>query len=478
MTTIVWFRRDLRTRDNPALSAAVSRGEPTLPVFILDDDQAQGVRPRGGASRWWLHHSLAALDRALGSLVLLRGEPRELLPHLLKKTKATAVFWNRCYEPWAIARDRELKSSLRAAGIDAQSFNGSLLHEPWEVTTRGDEPFKVFTPFLRACAARAVPPPLPTAAITVAPTTSLGENLEDWALLPQKPNWAVGWEDAWTPGEQAALARLTRFAAETLATYHVARDRPGQAGTSKLSPHLHWGEISPRQICSALAPYASDPRTQRGAEKFKQELVWREFCYHLLYHFPDLPGRNWRKEFDAYPWRESLTDLKAWQQGQTGYPLVDAGMRELWLTGWMHNRVRMITASFLSKHLRMDWRHGEAWFWDTLVDADLANNAAGWQWVAGSGADASPYFRIFNPMTQGQKFDPDGTYVRRWCPELAHLPNEFLHRPFESTNTVLTQAGVVLGSNYPRPIISHAAARETALAGYEKVRAAKSSTSR
>jgi deoxyribodipyrimidine photo-lyase len=476
MKSVVWLRRDLRIRDNPALTAAARRGEPTICVFIFDEDE--DVRPLGGASRWWLHHSLAALGRALGSLVLLRGRTRDLLPEFVNKTGATAIFWNRCYEPWVIARDKELKSYLRNAGIDAQSFNGSLLHEPWEHTTKSGESFKVFTPFLRACLAREVAAPLPAPSLTVAHAAALGDDLNDWGLLPQRPNWAAGWERLWAPGEPAALARLRGFAEATLAKYDVTRDRPDRAGTSKLSPHLHWGEISPRQIWAALAPYSADPPTDRGSEKFRRELIWREFCYHLLYHFPELAGQNWRKEFDAYPWRASAKDLTAWQQGQTGYPFVDAGMRELWQTGWMHNRVRMVTASFLTKHLRIDWRRGEAWFWDTLLDADLANNAAGWQWVAGTGADASPYFRIFNPFTQGQKFDPDGIYVRRWCPELAKLPNEFIHKPFEATEEMLSEANLVLGESYPNPIVKHASARDAALAGLEKVRTAKLSSPR
>jgi deoxyribodipyrimidine photo-lyase len=467
MTTIVWFRQDLRIRDNPALAAAAAKGA-ILPVFILDDTQDQW--PLGGASRWWLHHSLTSLRGDLGALVLLRGAPRDILPALAEKAGASAVYWNRCYEPHAIARDTELKALLQESGTEVQSFNGSLLHEPWEIATGAGGPFKVYTPFWRASLAKPVSPPLPTPKLKISTADKLGERLHDWALLPKRPNWAAGWDKLWQPGEAGALSRLDEFTRTTIVDYEQSRDRPDQVGTSRLSPHLHWGEISPRQVFASASMQEQDASRRKGAEKFLSELGWREFCHHLLYHFPALPNDNWRREFDAYPWRSSAADLKAWQQGRTGYPLVDAGMRELWQTGWMHNRVRMIAASFLIKHLRIDWRKGEAWFWDTLVDADLANNAAGWQWVAGSGADASPYFRIFNPVTQGRRFDPNGGYIRRWCPELARLPDEFIHAPFEAPDDVLASSRVELGKTYPKPIVDHAKARKAALDGYQRVR--------
>jgi deoxyribodipyrimidine photo-lyase len=472
MTTIVWLREDLRTRDNPALTAAAARGR-VLPVFILDDVTPGPQWRWGGASRWWLHHSLVALRDTLGHLPLLRGHPRELLPAIIKKVGASAVYWNRCYEPFAIARDTELKASLQRLGVEVQSFNGSLLHEPWDVATGSGGPFKVYTPYWRASFRRPVAAPLPPPKLTTCKSAPLGDRLADWNLLPTNPNWAIGWENLWTPGENGALARFDEFAKNGLVGYRDLRDRPDLHGTSRLSPHLHWGEISPRQIWARMALESEDPSKRDGASKFLGEIGWREFAHHLLYHFPTLPERNWRSDFDAYPWRNRTEDLKAWQQGLTGYPLVDAGMRELWQTGCMHNRVRMITASFLVKHLRIDWRQGETWFSDTLVDANLANNAAGWQWVAGSGADASPYFRIFNPMTQGRKFDPNGDYVRRWCPELARLPNQFIHAPFQAAPEVLARAGIKLGSTYPNPIVDHDQARKAALAGYDKVRATR-----
>jgi len=473
MTTIVWFRQDLRIADNPALSAAAARG-PVLPLYILDDVNAGSWRP-GGASRWWLHRSLDALSADLGGLVLRRGNAREILPDLVKASGATAVFWNRCYEPYAIARDTAIKADLQKQGVEVQSFNGSLLHEPWDVKTGAGGPFKVYTPFWRACRGRPVDAPLRKPKLDIV-ASGQSEKIDDWKLLPTKPNWAKGFEDIWQPGETGARKRLDRFVKSGLAGYATGRDRPDQENISRLSPHLHFGEISPRQLVARMAIESEDraktaSTKTASAEKFLAEIGWREFSYHLLYHFPTLPEQNWRDAFDTYPWRDSAADLKAWQRGMTGYPLVDAGMRELWHTGFMHNRVRMVAASFLIKHLRIDWRRGEEWFWDTLLDADLANNAASWQWVAGSGADASPYFRIFNPMMQGEKFDPGGAYVRRWCPELAKLPDDAIHAPFKAKPDVLAKAGVELGRTYPNPIVDHDEARAKALAGYKKVQA-------
>jgi deoxyribodipyrimidine photo-lyase len=472
MRTIVWFRQDLRTHDNAALATAAARGA-VVPVFILDEETAPEWR-LGGASRWWLHHSLTALRDDLGELALFKGVPRELLPAIVRDVGATAVYWNRCYEPHVIARDKYLKASLQKLGIEAQSFNGGLLHEPWEIVTRAGSSFSVYTPYWRASLAKPMATPLAAPRLMLAASDAFGDRLNDWQLQPMRPNWAAGWEKLWKPGEAGALACLDRFMRNGLKQYEQLRDRPDLEGTSRLSPHLRWGEISPRQIWARIRFAGHDSSKQRGVNKFLSELGWREFSYHLLYHFATLPQENWRREFDAYPWRDSSDDLKAWQRGRTGYPLVDAGMRELWQTGWIHNRVRMIAASFLVKHLRIDWRRGEAWFWDTLVDADLANNAAGWQWVAGSGADAAPYFRIFNPVMQGRKFDPNGDYVRRWCPELARLPNEFIHAPFSAPPDVLAKAGVELGHTYPQPLVNHDRARMAALAGYAQVRAAHS----
>ena len=469
--TIVWFRQDLRLADNPALHAASRRGA-VVPVYILDEDPAgHGVRAPGGASRWWLHHSLTRLGEALGGLALLRGDPETLLAGLAEQTGADAVHWNRCYEPGAIARDTAIKTALGDAGLEIKSFNGALLHEPWEVKTQGGAPYKVFTPYWRAARELEVADPLPAPKPRIALPDGIGEALEAWALLPVSPNWAEGWEAHWTPGETGAHGRLKAFLDSGLKGYGTKRDRPDLPHVSRLSPHLHHGEISPRQIWWATHRRTDrDESLTKDAEKFLSEVGWREFSYNLLFHFPDLPEKNLRDQFDGYPWRTSEADLKAWRTGMTGYPMVDAGMRELWATGYMHNRVRMIAASFLIKHLRLHWREGEAWFWDTLVDADLANNSASWQWVAGSGADAAPYFRIFNPMTQGTKFDPDGDYVRRWCPELAGLPDAHIHAPFEAPADMLSRAGVRLGETYPAPIVDHKQAREAALAGYETIK--------
>ncbi|MCP5368300.1 MAG: deoxyribodipyrimidine photo-lyase [Hyphomicrobiales bacterium] len=474
MTTVVWLRRDLRRADNPALHAAAARG-PVLPVFILDRADDHGVRAPGGAGRWWLHHSLRALGKDLGGLLLLRGDPARLLPDLAARAGAGAVHWNRLYEPGTIARDQAVKAALAGAGIAARSFNGALLHEPWEVATGGGGPYKVFTPFWKAALKRPVAEPLPAPILDLAPLPEPGEDLDDWGLLPRDPDWAAGWGDLWRPGEAGAAARLDDFLDGGAAGYGAGRDRPDQDHVSRLSAHLHWGEVSPRQVWTRARFLADAAPARRGdMDKFLAEVGWREFAHHLLYHFPDLPAENWRRAFDAYPWREDgiAGDLRAWRRGRTGYPLVDAGMRELWATGYMHNRVRMVAASFLVKHLRIHWRHGESWFWDTLVDADLANNAAGWQWVAGSGADAAPYFRIFNPIAQGCRYDPRGAYVRRWCPELAALPDDAVHAPFAAPPAVLAAAGVALGETYPHPIVGHEAARAAALAGYAAVKAA------
>lgn len=469
MTTLLWFRQDLRLGDNPALHHAAARGD-ILPVYILDD----ACQPVGEAAQWWLHHSLAALAKDLGRLVFRRGPAAEILPQLVREAGAEAVYWNRCYDPASIQRDSRIKEMLAAQGLEVRSFNGALLHEPWQIETQSGGPFKVYTPYWRAAQKAGFPQPIPKPSDISLSRQCEGDGLERLDLLPTRPNWANGWEKLWMPGEAGAMTRLEDFLGRGLAGYGELRNRPDLPHVSRLSPHLHFGEISPRQIFARLDFHlAEHPQQMADAQTFKAELGWREFSHHLLYHFPKMPSENWRSEFDRYPWREAGDDLVAWQKGQTGYPIVDAGMRELWHTGYMHNRVRMVVASFLIKHLRLHWRHGHDWFVDTLLDADVANNAASWQWVAGSGADASPYFRIFNPITQGRKFDPEGAYIRQWCPELSALPTAYIHAPFEAPPDVLKKSGVHLGRSYPAPIVDHATARKEALAGYQMVKGAK-----
>ncbi len=465
---LVWFRQDLRLSDNPALAAAASSGRPLILLYVLDDE-TPGRWALGGASRWWLHHSLSALSGAVadrgGRLTLRTGLAGKVLTDLVRETGAAEVYWNRCYEPYAIARDATLKTKLTTGGVLVHSFNGALLREPWEVRTLQDGPFKVFTPFWRALRQMGCPRTPMRAPPKVAGPNVASERLDDWSLTPRRPNWARGFAGRWTPGEAGARAALKRFVSKRLSDYANDRDFPARDGASGLSPHLHWGEVSPVQVWAAAEAHA-------GAEKFLSELGWREFSTHLLFNSPELPMKAWREHFDHFPWRDDDNAFTAWSRGRTGYPLVDAGMRELWRTGAMHNRVRMVAASFLIKHLLIDWRRGQDWFWDTLVDADLANNAASWQWVAGSGADASPYFRIFNPTTQSERFDPDGAYVRRWVPELARLPNAHIHAPAEAPAAALVDAGVRIGETYPAPIVDHGAARARALAAFEHVKAA------
>lgn len=473
---IVWFRRDLRLGDNAALSAAVETGSPVLAVYILDD-AAPGSWRAGAASRWWLHNSLEALDRSIsalgGSLVLRRGASGDVLSALAKETKAEAVHCSRAYEPWAQRLEREVRDRLDAQGVGLRRFAGTLLHEPEQLTTQAGGPFKVYTPFWRALRSKVtVSKPLSAPTQLRAPAKlPKSERLQSWGLLPERPDWAGGMRDAWTPGEDGARARFSSFLDEAIANYTDERNRPDLEGTSRISPHLAFGEISPRQCWwAAEAAGARERKAAGGVETYLKELAWREFSAHLLHHRPDLPEVPFRSEFSGFPWRKSAAHLKAWKKGVTGYPIVDAGMRELWTTGWMHNRVRMIVASFLIKHLLLPWQEGEAWFWDTLVDADLANNAASWQWVAGSGADAAPYFRIFNPVLQGEKFDPEGEYVRRWVPELAGLPASVIHQPWQASAAVLEAAQVKIGSTYPAPIVAHAEARAAALGAFEAIK--------
>lgn len=443
-----------------------------MPVFIWDPVSEEPWLP-GGATRWWLHQSLAALDsslRALGSrLIIRRGPVLATLQAVAKETGANAVVWNRRYEPSVIARDKHVKESLTSEGIEAVSFCGALLHEPWTVENKSGNPFQVFTPFWKTCLTKPDPAePLAAPEQIIAPV-KWPESLP-LATLELEPqiDWAGGMRAAWTPGEAGAQKRMARFLADAASRYGAARDIPGIEGTSRLSPHLHFGELSPRQIWHA-ARLSGLPGWRES--RYLTEVGWREFAHHLLYHFPHTPTEPLRREFGRFPWKENAAFLTAWQRGRTGYPIVDAGMRELWATGWMHNRVRMIVASFLVKDLLISWTEGAWWFWDTLVDADLAQNTLGWQWTAGCGADAAPYFRVFNPSGQGEKFDAEGDYVRRWCPELARVPKQWLHRPWEAPAETLAAAGVVLGRDYPRPIVDHAAARNFALEAFATLKA-------
>lgn len=465
---ILWFRHDLRLADNPALIHAVGTGRPVVPVFILDPSDETGA-----ASLWWLDKSLRALDaslRALGShLILRRGDTLAELQRLIAESGAGSVFLNRRFEPEAFARDADMARALEAGGVACKGWNGTLLARPGSVLNGSGLPYKVFTPFHRALLATAVAPH-PTAAPErlTTPSGLPSDDINTWALHPARPDWSGGFD--WTPGEAGAEVALAAFVSRGLKTYGVGRDIPAEPATSRLSPHLHFGEISPwRAIGAARAAAADGHAPAAEVDKFVAEIGWREFSAHLLHAFPQITDTAFRPEYDAMPWRDDPAGLAAWQRGRTGYPVVDAGMRELWTTGFMHNRVRMIVASFLVKHLLIDWRAGEAWFRDTLVDADLASNVQNWQWVAGSGADAAPYFRIFNPVTQGQKFDADGRYVRRWVPELRKLPDRWLHAPWTAPFGVLDLAGVRLGRDYPRPLVDHAAARERALEALKTV---------
>lgn len=467
---ILWFRKDLRLSDNRALAHAAATGRPVLPLYIREPNDG----PLGRAQSWWLHHSLVALScslEKLGSRLVLRsGAPQAVLSTLVAETGATEILWNRRYDPEGVATDSALKSALRATGITVHSFSGHLLHEPSRMKTGAGGFYRVYTPFWRAFEASVGPEDSIESprALPAPPEWPDTETLGDWHLLPTRPDWAAAFDEVWTPGEAGAHQRLRNFVKTGLQGYAVRRDFPAEPHVSMLSPHLALGEVSPARIWHATRGLAGDVPVE-DVRSFRKELVWREFSYHLLFHFPELPRRNFSEKFGDFPWRSDPEGLRRWQRGETGYPIVDAGMRQLWRTGWMHNRVRMIVASFLVKDLLIDWRDGERWFRDTLVDADPASNAASWQWVAGSGADAAPFFRIFNPITQGEKFDPDGAYVRKFVPELARLETRHIHRPFEASAAILAKAGIVLGKTYPRPIVDHKAARERALASFRSL---------
>ena len=469
---LLWFRKDLRLDDNLALIKSAKSNRPVIPVYI-ESGEASPYSPLGAAQRWWLHHSLAALGAMLekhGSrLVLRKGEPQTELLALAKESGAEVVAVNTIPDPKAEAEDQVVRESLQQHEIAFHAFEGALLHDPETLLTGGGTGFKVYTPFWRALTQHAPPaPPLGVPKEWRHPAHfPKNASLASFHLLPHKPDWAGAFHTLWTPGEAGAAKRLHDFAHGALAGYAVARDVPGVDGTSGLSPHLALGEISPRRIWQEIDRQQADRKGGPSGEdisRYLKELVWREFSYHLLHHFPDLAKTNWNTSFNDFEWQQNEAGFKAWCKGETGFPIVDAGMRQLWQHGWMHNRVRMIVGSFLIKDLLIDWRRGEEWFRDTLVDADPASNSASWQWVAGSGADASPFFRVFNPTLQGEKFDPDGAYIRRYVPELAGLPDSVIHKPSEASLSVLKAAGVTLGKTYPKPVVDHKMARDRALA--------------
>jgi deoxyribodipyrimidine photo-lyase len=462
---IMWFRQDLRLSDHPALTAAAAAG-PVLPVYILDDETPGDWR-WGGASRWWLHKNLSALHAKL-PLVFRRGTTAQQLEKLAAESGASAIYFTRDYAPWSGTLERHVKEMCDKRGIGCHRHGGFLLHEPEALRTGGGDFYKVYTPFSKNCYSRGAPAlPKPVPKIERAAVDVASDVLDSWNLLPTKPNWATGFETHWQPGEAGAQQRVSDFLDDGFQGYAEGRDRTDRNHTSRLSPHLHWGDISPRQVWHAASARMDSAHgvLDHDGRKFLNEVLWREFSYHLIHHVPTFPDKPFRSEFENFPWHSNDTALRAWQRGETGYPIVDAGMRELWHTGIMHNRVRMIVASFLIKHLLIPWQEGERWFWDTLVDADIGANSASWQWVAGCGADAAPYFRVFNPFLQGEKFDPDGVYVRRWVPELAAVPKAHIHKPWDM---------VVPPKGYPRPIVEHDFARKRALDSFAQIKKEKS----
>ncbi len=474
---IVWFRADLRLHDHAALSAAAATGAPVIPVYVHDEETPGGWQ-RGGASRWWLHESLKSLDedlRKLGSsLVFARGPALDVLRDMARETGAGAIFWSRAYEASEIKLERKLHGALEGAGVRCRRFSGALLFEPEDIKTGAGTAYRQFTPFYKTCLSKLEPGATirAPAALPRVPDGVESDRLEAWGLKPVKPDWSSSIAAAWTPGESGAQARLDRLVDEILQGYPASRDFPGTDGTSRLSPHLHFGEVSPRVVWNAvkMAAGAKGGQLDAGMECFLRQLLWREFCHHLLFDRPSLATAPLRPEFAKFPWQNNAGTLEAWQQARTGYPIVDAGMRELYSTGWMHNRVRMVVASFLVKHLLLSWQHGAEWFQDTLVDADHANNSANWQWVAGCGADAAPYFRIFNPVLQGKKFDANGAYVKAWVPELARLPKTRIHEPWKANKAELEKARINIGETYPQRIVDLGEGRKRALAAYESIK--------
>lgn len=471
--SIVWFQQDLRIEDQPALSLAIQKGGPVIPLYIWSPEE-EDEWALGGASRWWLHHSLASLQRELKSigldLILKHSSSWKAIKEIVLKTGADAVFWNRRYEPYAIKRNAWIKSELTQLSIKAEIANDAVIFEPWTIMNGTNKPYQIFTHFWKKCCSLGEPPQPALKPKTLKPYQAAAElsslSLDQLPLLPHI-HWDQGLAEYWKPGSLGAKETLKRALEKRLTLYSTARDYPAEKGTTELSPHLHFGEISVRSIWHSVRhAFGFDAI----AQNYLRQLGWRDFAYYLLYHFPATPAQPLHSRFRAFPWDSNLERLRAWQKGQTGFPIIDAGMRQLWHIGWMHNRVRMIVGSFLVKDLLLPWQEGAKWFWDTLVDADLANNTLGWQWVGGCGADAAPYFRIFNPITQGEKFDANGDYVRRWIPELARLPKKWIHKPWEAPADVLKEAGVALGVDYPQPLVDHAKARIKALEAFSTIR--------
>ena len=470
-TSIVWFRQDLRLHDNPALEFASSVGK-VLPIYILDEKNGSDWRP-GKASRWWLNGSLQSLDRSMnGALRVFRGDPLKIIEKLITEYNIRNIFWNRCYEPWQALRDKVIKSKVQKIGVNARSFNGSLLYEPWEVVKSDGSPYKVFTPFYKQSRLRGAPKEASTEYLrNLQFLSSSQKNTEvDSLNLLGENDWSNKLASRWIPGETGGEQTLKLFLDGGIRHYKVGRDFPAKEAVSKLSPYLHFGELSPNHVWHAVNNFAALENLEVQAEHFHRELVWREFSYSLLHHFPDLTFRNFNNRFDDFPWQKNTQILEKWQNAETGYPLIDAGMRELASTGYMHNRIRMVTASFLVKNLLIDWRNGADWFWESLVDADLANNYCSWQWVAGSGADAAPYFRIFNPVTQSKKFDPDAKYIKRWIPELEKCPSKYIHDPSSAPESELRYFGIKLDQSYPSAIVDLKTTREAALSAYQSLK--------
>ncbi len=468
--SVVWFRKDLRLNDNPALARALTSGKKIIPIFVWDKEEG-GDWKAGSASRLWLHHALNSLSESIGKLggrlILAKGKPAQILPSIARETQAEEVLYGRVYDPGGLATQQAVEDALETAGIRSESFNASLLNEPWEIKNLSERPFQVFTPYWKKARSgiHRKPEFYQPEKLSFADANGSSLKTDSLELVPDHP-WTEKVARHWEISESAGMALIERTATQIAGTYSTLRDLPGQDGTSRLAPYLAWGLVSPRQVCQAILqvhPEGDDASSQ----VYLSEIGWREFSYHLLYHFPSIPNEPLRPKYANFPWLSDSKALQKWQSGQTGYPMVDAGMRQLYETGWMHNRVRMVVASFLVKHLLISWKEGARWFWDNLVDADLASNTQGWQWAAGCGADAAPYFRIFNPITQGEKFDPQGKYARHWIPELGKIPDSLIFRPWEAPPELLSGPA----DHYPSPCVNHPEARARALGALSTLKA-------